>query len=613
NKLARQINNQRRKDADAAATAAARAAAGGTGVTAAAALERLVSFQKERVGVEKVSAVKPLRRAMNLVVAAEGDLAATVSRHDEYRELARSAVAGRGRVDEAQQAVYVAEAALAAGRRDGLVHQLQRLEALAAEFPGGEPEASAQTPTAEIARIVERYQALPARPQAEGPSARALQDELDNLPEVPVGPVEVPAAATDAVVRYRAALDEMGRPQELATPPGPDVEPTEVQAWVAPLRADAPESVADLEARLDEAQRHQVSQAIAATRRRRVALAGWAALLIGTLAGAAGSGPLRVAGLVVAVGAVFALARVLRTDEVPVAVTPDALCAELDELREHHVQYRTAREQALRLLETAQLPVDPDDAVATAIERRALRREMAAAGQRRADAEARAAGARAEAIGVLADHGVDTADPVAGLVELRRCCSANREQRLAADRRPIVVEQLRRRLAHDAEVVRHDQVVADVIAQVVDAARSHGVGTSGSDAEHNKPGDVQRLITGLEELLGRWTNDGAAQRRRHERWGRFQAALDGHPLEDHQELVRRAVEEADQALDRASGEVSRAADPQAAHRAAVAALAAAREDADLTAGRLAQIDPDTVDVGSAEARLAAATEELADV
>lgn len=99
-------------------------------------------------------------------------------------------------------------------------------------------------------------------------------------------------------------------------------------------------------------------------------------------------------------------------------------------------------------------------------------------------------------------------------------------------------------------------------------------------------------------------------RRHHERWGRFQAALDGQTLEDHQERVRQAATEAEKAIESAAGEISGADDPRAALRAAAELLASAREDADLAAGGLAQIDSVGVDVGAAEARLGVASEEL---
>ena len=104
--------------ADALREHLARAATGGAGVTAAAALQRLIAFQRERVGVDKANAVKPLRRAIDARAHARHRLDEVQSAHRNFLVLLGEAEEGRREVAAARQQVASIEAALAVEAAD---------------------------------------------------------------------------------------------------------------------------------------------------------------------------------------------------------------------------------------------------------------------------------------------------------------------------------------------------------------------------------------------------------------------------------------------------------------------------------------------------------------
>ena len=305
----------------------ARAATGGAGVTAAAALERLARFQKEQVGLDKTSAVKPLRKAVNALAEAQADLDAVRARHTEYQQLVVAADESHRGVGAASRHLRAAEATVAVASLREAEERMGRLEVLASEFPDGEPADIEEHNLSEVARVVERYRSLPLAPTSDLAEVHLLEDQLTGLADPPVGPVEVPEVVVAAIARYRASLETV--PDLLAPyePVGPGGDPAEVQGWVEPLRAQAARPVAAAEADLWDG-RAALATAVAAGRnRRRAAMFGWGFVLVSLVGVAAPSSLWRAAAAMLAVVGVAVVA--LSARRIDLSQLPDVQALEL--------------------------------------------------------------------------------------------------------------------------------------------------------------------------------------------------------------------------------------------------------------------------------------------
>ena len=577
----------------------ARAASGGNGVTAAAALERLRGFQKQHVGVEKVSAVKPLRRAMNEVEDATAELQAIRERHTQFEQVVAAAEAARAAVRRTETELASAEAALATSVADEWSATLQRLETLALEFPHGEPAAGLERPTARVATVVERHRSVGTAPETDLPPVAELEAALGELPSMPHGPFDVPTEVAEAVLAYRAAVESAAADlvdDAVIEPSHVDVDPAHVEQWVRPLRASPLPSLDEAREQLEQALALQRTGARAQQRARRASLGGWAAMVASALIAMVGGGPGQMAAVVLAA---FAVAVIVIAARTPRAVEAPEVARHADRLRELEAQHAMRDEEisaSVDALVGAGLPTDPDQAVAAAIAGHLARDKAHAAQARRAAAQAAIESRRASALEHLSDHGVVNEDPLVGLAELRAACGHARatKERIAAG--AVLRQQLEQRHAHDRVAAAHEQERLAVEEELYALAAAHGL-------DGPTPGDVCRQ---LEELLRTWEQRAEHDRAELRRWERLQHALDGRSLDEIRAEGARLRDVADAAATASGGAVASGDDPRVLVARAERALADATQRSQRAEGALSQVDADTVDVAAGEARLTAA-------
>lgn len=211
------------------------AATAGADGTAAAALDRLMDYEKQHVGREASNAKRPLQNAVTAVRAARALLAEAERQHTEYVDLGREAESREEEVRAAQEALTIAETSLAAQQTT-----------VAAEREHQRAE--------HVRRAAEREQ------QAEAAVAAAT--------------VEVEAAraqTTAGLTAARALVEEWRRELGAARGRLEAAEEARDQALVAAASAVRARAEAESERQVAEA-REQVQRASAELRERRTAL-----------------------------------------------------------------------------------------------------------------------------------------------------------------------------------------------------------------------------------------------------------------------------------------------------------------------------------------------------
>ena len=266
------------------------AASAGGDATAAAALELIDRFLRERVGQDRASSTRPLRRALEARDEARKRLAAAREAHTEYRRAAArsEALEQAERVARAELMAWEAAAArrraMEAGRRLGRVEEILARVPERPEFDLAAGEHLARRAQAVLKRWLER----PEVPVLAGPSAAEMEAELAALPEAPQGDLDPdPAviAARDEWIAARGviAAHERARPPE---PPAPSTEHPEHVLRDLARELGGPEPEADPELL---ARRAEASRRVEASQGSPFELALIAALLAVLVAGLAGA------------------------------------------------------------------------------------------------------------------------------------------------------------------------------------------------------------------------------------------------------------------------------------------------------------------------------------
>ena len=577
----------------------ARAATGGTRQTAAAAIERLLAFQKDAVGIDRVSAVKPLRRAIDAVAAAEQRLDEVRTRHGEYHHLVLELQQARRQAEAADERVREATAAAQLHRLDAAEARVAELERRAAEFPDGEPSAGEDPGAAELARVVERFRSLPPEPSTRLPEAARIEAEMASLPPAPVGPLEIPASVHDSLARHRSAGERLRQLERtVVAPSAPDVEPGEAQVWVEALRREPPPSLADAEAVFDMARHTESERERQIVRRRQASIGGWLVVVAGLAAVAVGPSLVRAIGVTVVVCAAFG-AWVLGRRSLSEPADLAAIQRDLDELASRHRIHADSVDRATRSLVDAGLPLG-DAALEAAVARHVEWSAHRVAQQGVEEARTEAADCRRLALVALADVGIEAQEPDQGVEELARVVEATKIEASEAARRNSLADDLDRRRTFDQELADHRRTADHIVEAVVYAGGSHDL--------HGSP---DQIADGLEAILAEWEETARQLRGRHERWGALRSALGGADLDEHRDQLRAMRADVDDAcagFDRET--LARIADPDAALRSAPAAAREATERAERCGGALQQVDLVSVDVGAAEAELESARTEL---
>ena len=180
----------------------------GTDATAAEAIERLTTFRRERVGVDRENARGPLRVARNRLAMARDELADARRQHAEYLDLVERVELAQHAAAEAHTRLTVAEAAVAAREAAALARRAARARELADRHHDAPPTEAARDAAADsVAAAIDAWRRRPTVAEVPGPTADDLERELAALPPLPDGDLHVHPEVTAALREFDRASD----------------------------------------------------------------------------------------------------------------------------------------------------------------------------------------------------------------------------------------------------------------------------------------------------------------------------------------------------------------------------------------------------------------------
>ncbi len=587
------------------------AATRGTDGTAAEAIDRLEQFRRDAVGVDRVGARGPLRTTKDRLVALEARQAEIRRQHEEYLERSAAIESADEQVAQARRRVLGIETELAIARSIETRSRFEQAAALAARHP--QPPQALTTRDAladEVAAALDAWTSRPEPVELSGPSAEELQAEVDALPGVPEGDLEVHPSVHEArrgldmAEAALAALVDQPAESGAGLPP---VSEDRVRELARRLRMPQLPGAAGLEAELAAAR--QAAAGAASSLQWPAAGAGGLAA-IGGLALLAVGLPLPGALLLVVAAMVAGLAwrsgsgarqAVGRAARAEAALAP----------------YRAAREAAEhdRVAAVAEAERLGLPTGSTALDELADRLGDAAASRRMADErgariaslEARRDTASAALSSVLAERGAGGgAEPRAALHGYEVACRERAAQAAAGARREPLSRQIEARRSAERSAAAALAAALAAEQRLTAAAKLAGL------PDESSPDPVA-------ESLRSWQRQRAARLQQNEaaigEWQRLQALLDGRSLADLEALATEAERTATE-LTHELGERPRSVAslglPELEARLGVArrALMAASSEADALRGNLAARRESLPDVAEAEEATASARAEL---
>ena len=193
--------------------------------TAAAALERLDDFTKERIG-SAWAPTKPLRRSQERLEKAEANLAVAGSQHEQYLARLRDLESLNQSAEESTQRYRVLQGAHARAEADSMEHRVDQAQDISEQFPDGPPSDPLENDllAQQVAAALDLWEHRPSVSQLNGPSSDQLRQELETLPASPVGDlVPDPTISSAAAALHEAnqalRLHGANRPIDYSTPP----------------------------------------------------------------------------------------------------------------------------------------------------------------------------------------------------------------------------------------------------------------------------------------------------------------------------------------------------------------------------------------------------------
>lgn len=598
------------------------AATAGQEETAAAALERLEAFQREHVGLDRASATRPLRRALDEVGATERRLAAAKDDHHEYLERLAEVDELRQQAEGAADRVRHYEAAAATDRARRLADRRRIAVALHERY--GETAPATVAGEEELAlRVTSALTEWEARPQEAVPPPRSsaeVQQELDALPSIPEGDLEVnpEVEETLAVARERqAALDGhlRERPEVPSSPTPVAASDNELLQHAQTLDSPVPEVDGRLALAESEA-RAAVSGAEAGGRRAvRLIVAAVVVALIGAGAivgidAVAGAPLLVVAAILAAVALWMRHPERLRTARRALADAQVALATEQRRVQDLKERWEKA------LARCEELGVVPDPVVLRGIPAERARaaghaaqveRWQASRQERERELE-HALRALAKALSARREHvaAVDFDSLVTAVNGYREACRERAAVAVMAARRAVLTTELEACRQAEGHAERARQARERAAAAVLAAARACKLDGESADA---CAAALQQWARDRGDVLGRLA--GAQQE-----WAELKALLGGGTIAELQEEANEAEGVAERLrsglspieLDGIEGAQADAELPRLREEAATRAERAAASE-----GELRSFAEKIPSVSEAEEAHAAAVEELQQV
>ncbi len=226
--------------------------------SAQAAIERITQFLRENVGLRRANATKPLQTAINQVRESEKVLEEAVAAHEAYLDLQEAREAAAAEHAACTCELQKAQQTLSRLKLKRLQDRTARAQKLAGNLPEGEAPVLEvlQQEVKSIRQVVTRFEERPEEPEVPvGASAEALERNLADLPELPVGDLEPSTEVESARENWRSALGaaqahEKYRPQAASDAEEVAASGGELRRLATALEASAPEPDREAETEL---------------------------------------------------------------------------------------------------------------------------------------------------------------------------------------------------------------------------------------------------------------------------------------------------------------------------------------------------------------------------
>ncbi len=164
----------------------------GTDATAALALERIDSTMSDKVGLDRKHSSKPLPAGNERLRRASENFQEARDQHAQYLDLLEQARQLEERKDDSEKRLRLSEAAHALRRAEELETRFQRAKALEESFPVGRPTlASEDSQLLGISETLQQWDNRPNLIELRDQSAAEIRQELNDLPEKPLGDLHV--------------------------------------------------------------------------------------------------------------------------------------------------------------------------------------------------------------------------------------------------------------------------------------------------------------------------------------------------------------------------------------------------------------------------------------
>jgi len=499
--------------------------------TAAIALERLDTFRRERVGLDRSNSTRPLRTAINRLENARLAVEQANDAHRQYDASAQQVSALAAQASDDQRCVRVLEAAVAAVQARVARDRAERVDELAASYPDEPPSRVDDERVArQVATAITTYEQRPEVPMPPLIASSELRTQIARLPVVPEGDLAPDPAVERARRSYDDAQRDLGlhhnaRPADPISPEAGGFESAELRGLAAELARPAPTIDPTMTQRVEGA-----GTALGeASRQRRLAharlIVGVSVVVVGAV-GAFAVTPLLAAialvGLAVAVHAGLRL-RALR---------PDASNAALEQARgalgaqQRMVDEDTLRRQTLiERVHARGLTADADrlSALADALMQAQQQRDALTHWQQREhDLQGLVVKAREALIDALVQRHITVDGSVEDAVDAyARACAHRARDALAAARRTDLENQLSACLMLEQSISDAIQDRSDADTAVRAAAEACGMSSERS---------VDELLAALDAWQQARTDAVARNEAARRSWTELQTLLAGQTV-----------------------------------------------------------------------------------
>jgi len=178
----------------------------GTDATAALALERIDTTMSDKVGLERKHSSKPLPAANERLRRAREKLQEARDQHTQYLDLLEQARQLEERKNDSEQRLRLSEAAHALRQAEEIEKRFQRAKSLEQSFPVGRPTlASEDSQLLRISEALHQWNNRPSLIELRDQSAAEIRQELNNLPDKPLGDLQVAVEVEQSAIAHAQA------------------------------------------------------------------------------------------------------------------------------------------------------------------------------------------------------------------------------------------------------------------------------------------------------------------------------------------------------------------------------------------------------------------------